>query len=106
MTVPDVRTPSEAILKDFGKRVYRERKKNSITQEQLAEQVLVSVDTIKRIESGQGARLDVAYHIANVLRVPIQSLLPPQDCTKGDDKAYKIRAVQDVMRELIEIISK
>lgn len=80
---PDNKTieliPIETILKTFGNRVKEERNKKRITQAQLAEYINVSDDTIKRLERGNGVKLDVAYHVATVLEIPIQSLLPPQN---------------------------
>ena len=56
----------------------QERRKKSLTQEQLAEKALVSVDTVKRYESGkyEGIQLVTAYSIAEALEVPLSSLLP------------------------------
>lgn len=69
----------EEVFGAFGKRVKEERKRRDITQEQLAEYVGVSDDTIKRIEKGQSVKLDVAFNLALILRIPIQLLLPAQD---------------------------
>lgn len=71
----------EEIFGTFGRRVKEERKRRNMTQEQLAEYVNVSDDTIKRIEKGQSVKLDVAFNIALILRIPIQLLLPVQDGT-------------------------
>ena len=54
-----------------------ERKKQGLNQEDLADLANVSMDTVKRYESGsKGMRLDVAYDIACALNVPLQSMLP------------------------------
>ncbi|WP_147539016.1 helix-turn-helix transcriptional regulator [Anaerotruncus rubiinfantis] len=87
MTAPEKKIPApmrpEEILGEFGRRVRKERRRLDITQEQLAEYVNVSDDTIKRIEKGQSVKLDVAFNIALVLGVPVQSLLPGQGGTDG-----------------------
>lgn len=56
----------------------QERRKKSLTQEQLAEKALVSVDTVKRYESGkyEGIQLVAAYSITEALEVPLSSLVP------------------------------
>lgn len=71
--------PPKEILGVFGKRVKEERKRQNITQEQLAECAGVSDDTIKRIEKGESVKLDVAFNIALALYIPIQLLLPVQN---------------------------
>lgn len=54
-----------------------------MTQEQLAERAGVSVDTVKRYESGKydGIRLDMAWYMADALDTPLQALLPPPGCS-------------------------
>ena len=95
---------SEKILWIFSERVKEERKKNNITQEQLAAYIGVSTDTIKRIENGKGVKLDVAYMIAAALRVPFESLLPKQDFLPKDELAKKIHDAQDTLQLLLEKI--
>lgn len=67
----------------FGWNMKHRRLERGLTQEQLAEKSCVSVDTIKRYESGNydGVRLDMACYIAGALGVPLQTLLPQQDCS-------------------------
>lgn len=56
--------------------VKTERKQHGISQEQLAEQAEVSVDTIKSIESGRRAMsLDTYIRIVQALDVPPLALL-------------------------------
>lgn len=85
--------PPKDILGVFGRRVKEERKRQNVTQEQLAEYAGVSDDTIKRIEKGEGVKLDVAFNIALALHIPIQLLLPVQN-----------KAVDDVILRLQESI--
>ena len=96
---------SQKILWIFGERVKEERKKNSITQEELAEYTGVSVDTVKRIENGKGAKLDVAYNIAAALRVPLESLLPQQELLSEDEIVRRINAAKQTL-ELLEKLHK
>lgn len=96
-------TSFDEIMTTFSKRVKEERKKKGISQERLAEDVGVSDDTIKRIESGKGVKLDIAYNIAEVLHIPIESLLPRQDLLLSEDEIIeKIRAAQDTLQLLLE----
>ncbi len=62
------------------------RKKQGITQMELAERADLSVDSIKRIESGnRGMSLDSFLRICNALRVPLSFLLYEQN----DDVPYE-----------------
>ena len=90
---------SAKILWIFSERVKEERKKNNITQAQLAEYTGVSTDTIKRVENGQGVKLDVAYNIAVALGVPLESLLPQQDCMSNDDLIKKIQELLERLNQ-------
>ena len=90
----------------FSERVREERKKNSMSQDQLAEYAGVSTDTIKRIENGKGVKLDVAYTIAAELRVPLESLLPPQDFLTEDEIVNRIHAAQNALELLLDKIKK
>ena len=66
----------------FGYRVKKERKNQNISQERLAELAGITVDIVKRVEAGLGAKLEVAYDIAEALNVPLASLLPTQARTR------------------------
>lgn len=86
----------EEIFRTFGKRVKEERKRQHITQEQLAWDVGVSDDTIKRVEKGLSVKLDVAFNIALVLQIGIQSLLPGQPQTRSGQFAEMRRLIDDI----------
>jgi len=63
--------------------VRAERKQHGISQEQLAEQAEVSVDTIKSIESGRRAMsLDTYIRIVQALDVPPLALLGRRNQTE------------------------
>lgn len=60
---------------EFGLRVRENRKKQGLTQEQLAEAINKSVDTVSNIERGfMSTRLKTAATIAAVLGVPLSDL--------------------------------
>ena len=89
----------EEIFRTFGRRVKEERKRQHITQEQLAEYVGVSDDTIKRVEKGLSVKLDVAFNIAFVLQIGIQSLLPVRPQTRSGRFAEMRRFLDELERE-------
>ena len=99
-------TRSNKVYWIFKQRVKEERKKNNMTQEQLAEYTGVSIDTIKRIENGQGVKLDVAYNVAEALEVSLESLLPQQKCLSKDDLIQQIQAAQQTLQLLLEKLNK
>lgn len=86
----------DAIYAEFGRRLKKERRKQKITQESLAEAIDVSVETIKRVEKGESIRLDIAYRAALALRVPLASLLP----TQQRDKQTIQREIEVLWQEL------
>ena len=83
----------------FSRRMKEERIKKGLTQQQLADITITSLDTIKRYESGKskGLRLEVAYEIARVLNVSLDSLLPPngtdveQELQRAEAAIFRIR---------------
>lgn len=62
------------------KRVKEERQRKHMTQEQLAESAGVSLDVIKRVESGMGTKCDALFYIAVGLNISIRALYPAQEC--------------------------
>ena len=87
---------SDDISGIFGKRVKQERTRQGISQESLAEIAGVSLDIIKRVESGMGAKIEAAYYIAVALNVPLQALFPIQEA----DRAARIRNARLLLDEL------
>lgn len=66
---------NENVQRQFGRRVHALRKKKGLTQEQLAEAIGKSVDTISNIERGfSSTRIKTAEVIANVLGVTVADL--------------------------------
>ncbi len=84
------------IFRVFGKRLKEERTRRHISQETLAEILGVSVDTIKHIEKGQSAALDIAYRAALALRVSLVSLLPAWE----RDRDAVIEEIEALLQEL------
>lgn len=68
-------TNEQKLMKAFGKRVAHVRKSRGVTQQQLAEQIGMSVVAIAYIETGKRwARLSTLSKIAKCLKVDIQEL--------------------------------
>ncbi len=68
-------TQEQKLMKTFGKRVAEVRKSKGVTQQQLAEQVNMSVVAIAYIETGKRwARLGTLDKIASSLKVDVSEL--------------------------------
>jgi transcriptional regulator with XRE-family HTH domain len=68
-------TQEQKLMKAFGKRVAEVRKSKGVTQQQLAEQVNMSVVAIAYIETGKRwARLGTLDKIATSLKVDVSEL--------------------------------
>ena len=68
-------TNEQKLMKAFGKRVAEVRKSRGVTQQQLAEQISMSVVAIAYIETGKRwARLGTLNKIAKSLKVDVSDL--------------------------------
>lgn len=85
-----------------GWNIKRHRKSRSLTQEQLAEKVGVSVDTIKRYESGtyEGMQLVMVCNIAEALGCSPHSLLPPPQNRSPEQLLEEAEGLIRTAREL------
>jgi transcriptional regulator with XRE-family HTH domain len=67
--------PEQKLMKAFGKRVAEVRKSRGVTQQELAENIGMSVVAIAYIETGKRwARLGTLNKIANSLKVNVADL--------------------------------
>lgn len=67
--------PEQKLMKAFGKRVAEVRKSRGVTQQELAENIGMSVVAIAYIETGKRwARLGTLNKIANNLKVNVADL--------------------------------
>lgn len=65
----------EPLRKQFGRRLQRLRIEGRITQEQLADQVGITIESISNIERGiHGPSFDNLEKIARALQVPVYRL--------------------------------
>ena len=96
----------ENVTIEFGKRVRNERKSQGLSIEELAELANVSIDTIKRYESGKtkSGSIDVAYNIARALNISIADLFP--ETVNKDMLENNSNDVIKDLYELIKIIKK
>lgn len=67
--------PEQKLMKAFGRRVAEVRKSKGVTQQELAENIGMSVVAIAYIETGKRwARLSTLNKIANSLKVSVADL--------------------------------
>jgi len=63
------------LKKKFGKRLQLLRNKNGITQEELANQTGLSIETVSNIERGiNGTKFDVLEQFAEIFKVEVKEL--------------------------------
>ena len=110
MTAPNhnelVQVPATEIISVFGARMKEERKRQGLSQKQLAEISGVSEDTIKRYETGRAnsGRLDVAFYIAAAFGVSLDEMLPGKP--NSSEAILKDQKVQLALMNLIELLKK
>lgn len=111
MTAPEKKQAdnisAKSIYSTFAFNLREERKKQGLSQEELADICGVSVHTIKRYESGttkQGS-LDVAYKIAAGLEKSLDEMLVSPFDKKPID-VLEDPEVQSVLSELIRVLNK
>lgn len=70
-----IHTPEQRLMKAFGKKVAEMRKSRGVTQQELAEDIGMSVVAIAYIETGKRwARLGTLDKIARSLKISISDL--------------------------------
>ena len=85
---------------EFGARVRSARKRSGMTQEQLAEKLILSVDSVSRIENGKGMCMpEHVVHICEILNVSSDYLYfgKTDKCVSGKD---------DVLSRINEMLGK
>ena len=87
---------AQQVQRWVGDQVYWARKNAGLTQEQLANEVDCSVDTIKRIEAGKVRDFTLLYFIAEALDISPASLLPPREA----DPKELLREAQAILAGL------
>ena len=75
----------DAFAENFGKKIKKLRKSKGLSQEQLAEHINKTVDTISSIERGLSSpRLDTALDLAQVFGVPVHELFHVNELANTD----------------------
>lgn len=79
------------LLKVIGYQVKKRRKALNLSQEQLAEKIDKSIDTVSNIERGKGApSFETALDVANALDVELFELFQVNDMSADDKKKMKV----------------
>ena len=94
------------ILEEVGKRISERRKLMRLTQEQLAEQMDVSIQMISNLERGVKAiRIDNLIHLSQTLNISTDYILTGKQTT--DDLvalADQISQLEESQRKMIEVL--
>ena len=87
---------------EFGQRIKELRKISRMTQEQLSEELNISVEQLRKMECGcRGTSIDLLISIAGYFNVSTDYLLTGTDNTN----IYSGKRLESVLRELYRIIS-
>ena len=91
----------EELKQRFGRRVQALRRMRHMTQEQLAEAIDRSTDTVSNIETGRlSTRIDTAMRLAQTLGVSLSELFDIGDPAPAPDTEYRL-ALERLM-QLVE----
>ena len=93
-------------LQVLGHRIKKFRKAKGLSQEQLAEAIDKSVDTISNVERRNGSTsLDTVFKIANALDVQIFELFQVHDMSSTDKKKMQmLDSIVDLLKDQPEEI--
>ena len=95
-------TPGMDIIefkRQFGLRIQSYRRRSHLTQEELAERIGRSTDTVSNIERGvTSTRIETAFHIAEVLGVPFIEIFDIRHAAATN------RERQQLVEQLLELI--
>lgn len=65
----------EQILRNLGRRIAEVRIARGLTQDAMAEELQISTKYLQRLERGRSMTLRTLIHLANTLKVSLESLL-------------------------------
>ena len=87
----------DELKRRFGQRVQMLRRQRDMTQEQLAEAIGKSTDTVSNIETGRlSTRIETAMHLAEVLQVSLSELFEIGHIRSPNDYQKRL-AVEDLL---------
>ena len=93
---------------EFGEKIQKLRKKNSWTQEQLAEKLYISRTAVSKWESGKGyPNIDSLKDIAKVFNKTIDDLLSSEEIVEiaKEENKLNIKRTNNLIYGLLDIIS-
>ena len=93
---------------EFGEKIQKLRKKNSWTQEQLAEKLYISRTAVSKWESGKGyPNIDSLKDIAKVFNKTIDDLLSSEEIVEiaKEENKSNIKRTNNLIYGLLDIIS-
>jgi transcriptional regulator with XRE-family HTH domain len=90
----------DAFTKGFGLKVKKLRKAKGLSQEELAERIDKTVDTISSIERGLSSpRIETAIELSAVLHVPLHELFQVRELSATDrTKAKLLDDINDMLK--------
>jgi transcriptional regulator with XRE-family HTH domain len=84
----------------FGRKVQSYRRQRNLTQEELAERIQRSTDTISNVERGvSSTRIETAFRIAEVLGVPVVEFFDVETEVAAD------RERRQLIRKLLDLVA-
>lgn len=84
----------------FGQKVQSYRRQRNLTQEELAERIQRSTDTVSNIERGvSSTRIETAFRIAEVLGVPVVEFFDVETLAPAD------RERRELIRKLLDVVA-
>lgn len=97
---------SDTDLKSIGKRICERRKLMGLTQENLAEQMDVSIQMISNLERGVKAiRIDNLVRLSQILGISTDYILTGQQSQRDLDRLSKqISQLTEDQRDMIEVL--
>lgn len=96
----------EADLINIGKRIQQRRKQLSLTQEQVAEMMNVSVQMISNLERGNKAiRIDNLVNLSNILNISTDYILTGKETiTDLSALTERIQSLTEKEQQMIELL--
>lgn len=84
----------------FGQKVQSYRRQRNLTQEEMAERIQRSTDTVSNIERGvSSTRIETAFRIAEVLGVPLVEFFDVETVAAAD------RERRQLIRKLLDVVA-
>ena len=93
--------------KETGKRIQLLRKQNGLSQEELADKLNVSSNTVAKIECGlRRPSVDFIVDLVNVFDTTVDYIVLGEEIEKERDYDFLIREIDDAIGQLLELKEK